>query len=97
MEKTRVSLNNTNRPEGGIYNNKFPNDGSHIDVSGKKRILIYSVSANGLLEVVFNGLAETAIIQGENNSIDIPEDCQGISFQLADHDYCIAKFVFEVI
>ena len=97
MEKTRVYLNNTNRPEGGIQNNKFPNDGSQINVTGKKRVLIYSVAANGLLEILFKGNPESAIISGENNAIDIPDNCEGISFRLSNQDYSVAKFVFEVI
>ena len=97
MEKTRVSLNNTNKPEDGMCSNKYPNDGSHINVVGKRRILIYSASANGLLEVVFKGKKQNEIIQGENNAIDIPEDCEGISFQLSNQDYSVAKFIFEVI
>ena len=97
MEKTKVYLNNMTKAVDGVSNSNFPNDGTSISVTGKKRILIYSVSSSGLLEVVFNNSVETSVIQGENNSIDIPENCQGISFRLSDEEYANAKFVFEII
>jgi len=97
MEKTKVHLDNSSKTADGYSNSRFPNDGSTISVTGKSRILIYSASTNGLLEVVFNDSIQTAVIDGENNSIDIPENCHGISFQLSDQEYKSARFVFELI
>jgi len=97
MEKTKVHLDTSTKNGNGQSNGKFPNDGTSINVTGKSRILIYSVSTNGLLEVIFNNSIETSIIQGENNAIDLPLNCNSISFQLTDQEYRTARFVFEVI
>jgi len=81
----------------GNSSNRFPTDGSDVYVGGMKRILIYSISATGVLRLTFNNQDEKVILYGDNDTVDIPEDCEGVSFQLNDHTYSTARFVFEVI
>ena len=97
MGRIIVSLDNTKKVEPGSFSNKFPNDGSLIEVSGMKRVLVYGITANGKLELVFKDVSETVVLYGDNDSVDIPVDCMGISFQLSDRDYSTAKFIFEII
>ena len=97
MGKIRVSLDNTKKVELGSFSNKFPNDGSLIEVDGMKRVLVYGITANGKLELVFNDVSETVVLYGDNDTVDIPEDCAGMSFRLSDQNYSSAKFIFEVI
>ena len=92
-----MSLDNTKKVELGSFSNKFPNDGSLIEVDGMKRVLVYGITANGKLEVVFNDVNETVVLYGDNDSVDISEDCAGMSFRLSDQNYSSAKFIFEVI
>ena len=97
MNKVRVSLNNSEKMIAGSNSNRFPSDGSDINVGGMKRILIYNIASNGILRLTFNNRDEKISLYGDNDAVDIPENCEGISFQLNAGTYTTARFVFELI